>query len=122
MQREPLPLNRIYPSTRSRIIASTGSPNVSTAFLPVSPIVSRTRPLFASTPADTCKQLHIGVAFSAASQPFGAGDNLDQFSGDVGLAGAVVVDCQSVDHLAGIARCIVHRGHSRALLAGRVFQ
>src|SRR3954454_24159913 len=62
------------------------------------------------------------VSFSAASQPFGAGDNLDQFSGDIGLTGAVVAECQPVDHLAGVARCIVHRGHSRALLAGRVFQ
>ena len=64
----------------------------------------------------------MGDEFSATSQPFGAGDDLDQFSGDVGLAGAVIAEGQPVDHLAGIARSIVHRGHSRALLARCVFE
>src|SRR5260370_28391607 len=51
---------------------------------------------------------------------FGAGNNLDQFLGDDRLAGAVVVDGQPVDPLAGIARRAVHRRHARALLARHV--
>src|SRR5258707_9503246 len=53
---------------------------------------------------------------------FGAGNNLDQFLGDDRLAGAVVVDGQPVDHLAGIARRAVPRRHARALLARDVLQ
>src|SRR5687768_8036487 len=52
----------------------------------------------------------------------GAGDDLDQLTGDVRLARAVVVQRQLVDHVAGIARGIVHRGHPRAMLARRTFQ
>ena len=42
--------------------------------------------------------------------------------GDRGLTGAVVDQGQVVDHLAGIARRIVHRGHARALFAGLVLE
>src|SRR5258707_10499791 len=53
---------------------------------------------------------------------FGAGNDLDQFLGDDGLARAVVVDRQAVDHLAGVARRAVHRRHARALLRGDVLE
>src|SRR3989442_833079 len=53
---------------------------------------------------------------------FGAGNDLDQFLGDDGLARAVVVDRQAVDHLAGIARRAVHRRHACALLRGDVLE
>src|SRR5207302_4125113 len=56
------------------------------------------------------------------SQRLGAGDDLDQLLGDDGLAGAVVVHREPVDHLAGIARRAVHRGHPGALLARGVFE
>ena len=39
-----------------------------------------------------------------------------------GLAGPVVVERQAVDHVAGVAGGVVHRGHARALLAGRVLE
>ena len=42
-----------------RIIASTGSQNVSIALSSVSPIMSRIRWLFASTTADDCKRLQL---------------------------------------------------------------
>src|ERR1700761_460550 len=53
---------------------------------------------------------------------FRAGDDFDQFLGDVRLACAVVVLRQPLDHIACVARCIVHRGHPRAVLTGGTFQ
>ena len=52
----------------------------------------------------------------------GAGDDLDQLLGDGGLARAVIVQGQPVDHVAGVAGGVVHRGHPRALLARGVFE
>src|SRR3546814_14669201 len=49
----------------------------------------------------------------------GAGDDLDQLLGDGGLTRPVVGQRQLVDHLAGVAGRVVHRGHPRALLARR---
>src|SRR5690606_31034817 len=62
--------------------------------------------------------------FAGASrlERLGARDDLDQFLGDLRLALAVVGDRQLVDHVAGIARRIVHRRHLGAHLAGRVLQ
>src|SRR5574341_1119051 len=54
----------------------------------------------------------------APLQGLGAGDDLDQFLGDVGLPRPVVVDGQAVDHVAGVAGRAIHRRHARALLAG----
>src|SRR5690606_38670164 len=54
------------------------------------------------------------------SQRLGTGHDLDQLLGDLRLAGAVVEQGEVVDHLAGVARRVVHRGHARALLARRV--
>src|SRR5271154_6803886 len=52
----------------------------------------------------------------------GARNDLDQFLGDVGLTLAVVGHVQPVDHLAGVARGVVHRRHARALFGSRVLQ
>src|SRR3712207_285622 len=57
-----------------------------------------------------------------SSDRLGTGDDLDQLLGDVGLSRAVVVERQLVDHLAGVARGVVHRRHARALLARRALQ
>src|SRR5271166_2885607 len=59
---------------------------------------------------------------SCASKRLGAGDDLDQLLGDGGLTRAVVIEGEPVDHLAGIAGCVVHRRHPRPLLARRVFE
>jgi len=53
---------------------------------------------------------------------FGARDDLDQLLGDVGLAGPVVDQRQPLDHVARVARGIVHGGHPRALFRGGGFE
>src|ERR1700757_3568336 len=57
-----------------------------------------------------------------ALQSFGAGDDLDQFLGDHRLAGAVVSERLLADHLAGIARGIVHRAHLGAVERGGILE
>src|SRR5882757_2204144 len=69
------------------------------------------------TVADARSNLHDFVL-----QRLGAGDDLDQFLGDIRLAQAIVAQVQLVDHLAGVARGAVHGAHARALLGGGVFQ
>src|SRR3954467_7482376 len=56
------------------------------------------------------------------SQCFGARDDLDQFLGDHRLACAIVGDGLLADHLARIARRVVHCAHARTLLRRGVFQ
>src|ERR1035437_1022613 len=56
------------------------------------------------------------------SDGFGAGDDLDQLGGDLGLACPVLLEGILVNHFLSIARRVVHRGHARALFASRVFQ
>src|SRR5205807_7660294 len=62
------------------------------------------------------------VEYADDSQRLGPRDDLDQLLRDHGLARAVVVEGEPVDHLAGIAGGVVHRGHARALLARRVLE
>jgi hypothetical protein len=47
---------------------------------------------------------------------------LDELLGDRGLARAVVLDRQPVDHVARVARGVVHGRHPRALLRGGVLE
>ena len=54
------------------------------------------------------------------SERLGAGDDLDQFLGDNRLARAVIGERLLLDHLAGVAGGVVHRGHAGALLGGGV--
>ena len=60
--------------------------------------------------------------YDALSERLGAGDDLDQFPGDVRLPSPVVVLAQSLDHVAGVAGGVVHRGHPRAVLTGRTLE
>src|SRR5689334_4658294 len=68
--------------------------------------------------------LAIDLSFnpSLVSQRFGAGDDFDQFLGDIRLTRAVVRDGQAIDHVAGVAGRAVHRGHAGALFARRILQ
>src|SRR5580658_9434774 len=62
----------------------------------------------------------IGSQRQCLLQSFRAGDDLDQFLGDHRLAGAVVFERLLADHLAGVARGVVHRRHLRAVERRRV--
>src|SRR3954447_21190011 len=64
----------------------------------------------------------LAISLLPLSDGFGAGDDLDEFLGDVRLARPIVVQCQALDHVAGVARRIVHRRHARAVLAGGALQ
>src|SRR6185312_740183 len=57
-----------------------------------------------------------------ASKRLGAGDDFDEFLGDRRLSRAVVRGVEPVDHLAGVARGVVHRRHARTLLTRAVLQ
>src|SRR3984893_12079390 len=56
------------------------------------------------------------------SQRLGPGDDLDQLLGDYGLTRPVIVESEPIDHVAGVAGSVVHRGHACTLLAGRVLE
>src|ERR1700680_5178108 len=58
----------------------------------------------------------------SGSQRFGAGNDLDQFLGDHRLARAVVGERLLADHLAGVARGVVHGARARTLLGRGVLQ
>src|SRR5579862_2744123 len=60
--------------------------------------------------------------FSRFSHRFRAGDDFDQFLGDLRLTGAIDLDRVAIDHLARVARGAVHGGHLRTLEAGVAFQ
>src|SRR4029079_8283554 len=67
----------------------------------------------------------LGVAMSflvTELERLGAGDDFDQFLGDHRLTRAVVSERLLADHLACVARRIVHRAHARALLRGGVLK
>src|SRR3954465_6636109 len=57
-----------------------------------------------------------------ASDRLGAGDDLDQLLGDLGLTGSVVDLGLLADHFAGVAGGVVHGAHLRAIERGVVFQ
>src|SRR4051795_11764645 len=57
-----------------------------------------------------------------ASDRLGAGDDLDQLLGDLGLTGSVVDLGLLADHFAGVAGGVVHRAHLRAVERRVVFQ
>src|SRR5579871_3877214 len=45
------------------------------------------------------------------SERLGAGDDLNQLLGDLGLASAIIAQVQGLDHIAGVARGVVHGRH-----------
>src|SRR6478752_8489357 len=57
-----------------------------------------------------------------ASDRLGAGDDLDQLLGDLGLTGSVVDLGLLANHFAGVAGRVVHRAHLSAIERGVVFQ
>src|SRR5690242_21547904 len=64
----------------------------------------------------------LAIARLPLSDGFRAGDDLDQFFGDVGLPRTVVVQSQALDHVTGVARCVIHRGHACTMLTRSTFQ
>src|SRR5829696_2918852 len=72
-----------------------------------------------STPASIGPIL-VGPAETAVKprlrEGFGARDHFQDLLGDLGLAGAVHLEGQRVDQLAGVLGRVPHRGHPRALL------
>src|SRR5690349_3507480 len=78
------------------------------------PVIWRIRPI-----------LLVAIAFlhpSLSSKRLGAGDDFDEFFGDVGLPLSIVAQRQLVDHIASITRGTVHGAHARALFGGGIFQ
>ena len=59
---------------------------------------------------------HVITLLIELLERFRARNDFDQFFGDLRLTLAVVVERQFVDHVACIARRVVHCGHARALL------
>src|SRR3954452_10274913 len=57
-----------------------------------------------------------------ASDRLGAGDDLDQLLGDLGLTGSVVDLGLLADHFAGIAGSVVHRAHLSTIERRVVFE
>src|SRR5690242_3362308 len=66
--------------------------------------------------------MSVFLAFTGSLERLGARNDFDELGGDRGLAAAVVLDGQAVDHVARVARRIVHRGHLRAVEAGLVLK
>src|SRR4051812_8315044 len=62
------------------------------------------------------------VVYAIGLQGLRTGDDLDQLLGDHGLTRAVVFDGLLADHVAGVARGVVHRRHLRAVEGGVVLQ
>src|SRR5689334_18009641 len=64
----------------------------------------------------------LAIARLPLSDGFRAGDDLDEFFGDVRLPRTVIVQRQTLDHVARVARRIVHCRHARAMLARSALQ
>src|SRR5262245_32934632 len=78
------------------------------------PVIWRIRPI-----------LLVAIAFlhlSLSSKRLGAGDDFNEFLGDVGLPLPIVAQRQFVDHIASIAGGAVHGAHARALFGGGILQ
>src|SRR5262245_34026659 len=57
-----------------------------------------------------------------SSKRLSAGDDFDEFLGDIGLPLAVVAQRQLIDHVARIARGAIHGAHARPLFGGGILQ
>src|SRR5215212_3886573 len=66
--------------------------------------------------------MRVSSCLSVRLERFGARDDFDELGGDHRLALAVVLDRQPVDHVAGVARRIVHRRHLRTVESGLVLE
>src|ERR1700744_5553930 len=88
------------------------------------PMTWVTRPIWLAAVAINCSPSNILYVNRriAALDRLGAGDDLDQLLGDLGLTGSVVDQGLLADHVAGVARRVVHRAHLRAVERSVVFQ
>src|SRR6201986_359747 len=88
------------------------------------PMTWVTRPIWLAAVAINCSPSNILYVNrrGAALDRLGAGDDLDQLLGDLGLTGSVVDQGLLADHVAGVARRVVHRAHLRAVERSVVFQ
>src|SRR6476469_5027875 len=111
-------------SSADRIAGSSPSKATSTT----APITCATRPVrldvvpCGALMVSAAVAMAVFLALSCSLERFGAGDDLDQFGRDSRLALAVVDDAELLDHVAGVARGVVHRGHLAAVEAGLVLQ
>src|ERR1700742_969752 len=88
------------------------------------PMTWVTRPIWLAAVAINCSPsniLYVNRRIVALDR-LGAGDDLDQLLGDLGLTGSVVDQGLLADHVAGVARRVVHRAHLRAVERSVVFQ
>src|SRR5256885_1721532 len=83
------------------------------------PMTWVTRPIWLAAVAIDCL---LRSEFRARSDCFCAGNDFDEFLGDLGLTRAVVDQRLLADHVAGVAGGVVHRGHLRAVERGVVLQ
>src|ERR1700744_2718779 len=81
------------------------------------PMTWVTRPIWLAAVAINCSPSNILYVNRriAALDRLGAGDDLDQLLSDLGLTGSVVDQGLLADHVAGVARRVVHRAHLRAV-------
>src|SRR5499427_9835876 len=83
------------------------------------PMTWVTRPIWLAAVAIYCL---LRSEFRSRSDCFCAGDDFDEFLGDLSLTRAVVDQRLLADHIAGVAGGVVHRRHLRAVERGVVFQ
>src|SRR5579863_699624 len=102
-------------SSELRIAGSWPSNCTSTT----APMTWVTRPTWLAAVAIDCL---LQSEFRSRSDCFRTGDDFDEFLGDHGLARAVVDQRLLADHVAGVARGVVHRAHLRAVERSVVFQ
>src|SRR3712207_6199900 len=103
-------------SSAFRIAGRCSSSNCTST---TAPMTWATRPLRFAASAIA---IVVRPVLSGRSERLRARDDLDEFLGDLRLAGAVVVEGEALDHVAGVARGVVHGGHLRAAEGGRVFE
>src|SRR4051812_46481079 len=115
-------------SSRSMTIAwlISGSSSGKTASI-TTPWISSIRPTFRVPPSAPGGRSMVAFmvrwcSCSALDQRLGAGDDFHDLLGDLGLAGAVHLQGEVLDDLAGVLRGAAHGGHARAELGGRGLQ
>src|SRR3954470_1044217 len=115
-------------SSRSMTIAwlISGSSSGKTASI-TTPWISSIRPTFRVPPSAPGGRSMVAFmvrwcSCSALDQRLGAGDDFHDLLGDLGLAGAVHLQGEVLDDLAGVLRRAAHGGHARAELGRRGLQ
>src|SRR5262245_40190409 len=86
------------------------------------PMTWVTRPIWLAAVAMNCSPSKSSYVNDRRLDRLGAGDDLDQLLGDLGLTGSVVDLGLLADHFARVAGGIVHRTHLRAVERSVIFQ